>query len=219
MNHSKLKIAIIIFGKYPVQGFVKTRLATTVGDEKALEFYKTCLSNICRVAGTFSGDYDTYFYYTGADNLDAVRQYAPNIDYLVNQTEGSLTERIKHAFSSVHSSGHESILIFSTDIPEITSQKIKNICDILNDTDAVIGPDNDGGYYCLGMKRYNPELLEVVYGGTTGMLELTIQKARELNVKISQADTLSDIDNEQDLEEFRQRSPELYDLNYAKIFS
>ena len=70
---------------------------------------------------------------------------------------------------------------------------------MLDDCDVVIGPATDGGYYLLGMKKIFKELFIDLPWSTEQLLEQTLQIINKLNLEISILPELSDIDTENDL--------------------
>ena len=209
--------AIILFGKYPREGFVKTRLALTIGDTKATDFYRRCLLEIFAEVERLTDRFDVFFYFAEAEEEKGVRKLSPPSFNLVAQSNTTLTNRIQLAFEQVFNLGYERVQIFSTDVPELNAKIIQNGNDQLIDNDCVVGPDSDGGYYCLGMRLYRPELLKVVYGSKDGMLNQTIQNAKRHNFSYATLPEISDIDTYKDLQLFKLRNPILWARNYSKL--
>ena len=73
--------AIIIFVRNPELGKVKTRLAQTIGNEKALEVYRDLLFHTMSV--TQIGDYDKFVFYDCSIEL--------NIDLLEREDNAGIT--------------------------------------------------------------------------------------------------------------------------------
>ena len=68
---------------------------------------------------------------------------------------------------------------------------------MLENTDVVIGPATDGGYYLLGLKYFYKEFFENIPWSTEYVLADTIRTAEKLNLKYSLLPELSDIDTEE----------------------
>lgn len=211
--------AIILFGKYPREGFVKTRLAQSIGDAKATEFYRRCLLGIFSEVEKLTESFDVFFYFADADDETEAIRLTPSSFSIVAQQNVSLPSRINLAFEKVFELGYEKVSIFSTDVPELNVKTIQNAYDQLTGSDCAIGSDSDGGYYCLGMKSYKPKLLSVTYGSPVGMFKQTVENAKKCNIAYAILPELSDVDTYGDLQSFKLRSPILWDSIYGDLLN
>ena len=144
-----MKNALLIFIKNPVKGRVKTRLARTVGDEKALEIYLE-LSKITRMYAEMLRDVQCYVFYS--DHIDFTDDWRESHFIKRVQTGRDLGERMFHAFENVLKH-HEKVCIIGSDCPTLTNKEMQQAFDALGAHDFVIGPSTDGGYYLLGMSN------------------------------------------------------------------
>lgn len=60
--------------------------------------------------------------------------------------------RMKNAFIEGKSAGYNNIIIIGSDLFDITTEELSQAFATLNNSDVVIGPAIDGGYYLLGLK-------------------------------------------------------------------
>ena len=148
---------LIIFIKNPLEGKVKTRIAATAGDKSALEIYLQLL----KITKTIALPLDCHKHLFYSDFIDK-RDDWPNELFSKHIQKGTdLGQRMKNAFADVFSvdgASEKKVLIIGSDCAELSSSSIKNSFQALNDTDFVIGPTFDGGYYLIGMKKYRPEV-------------------------------------------------------------
>ena len=154
MKHGKR--LLIIFYRNPELGKVKTRLAATVGEEKALAIYLMMASHTKTIAEQVTTD--KVIYYT--DFIDREDNW-PNEKFDKKLQHGSdLGERMSSAFANGFSAGFERICIVGTDCFELTAEIIAEAFHELEQTEVVIGPAKDGGYYLLGMTNLLPHLFK-----------------------------------------------------------
>jgi hypothetical protein len=73
----------------------------------------------------------------------------------------------------------------------------------LQDHDLVIGPSEDGGYTLIGMSRPIPELFVDMTWSVTTVLRETLRRAAQLDLRVSQLDTLWDVDTAADWRRWR----------------
>ena len=200
---------IIIFIKNPVLGKVKTRLAATVGDEKALEIYQRLLDVTRKTVTKVNAKY--HLFYSDVIDMDDDWDIQDFDKYL--QQGNDLGERMSAAFRNIFSQNDSSalqkVVIIGSDCPALTSDILEMAFTILGDSDVVVGPTFDGGYYLLGMKEYHPALFENISWSTDAVYQETNDKSRELQLNIADLPTLSDIDNEADWNKALLENPDL----------
>jgi len=188
---------LIIFVKNPELGKCKTRLAATIGDEKALLVYKKLLEHTKNVSLQLS--LNKYLFYDQkietSDNW-ANDKFRKNI-----QHSGDLGDRMYNAFKTVLQSETKAVIIGS-DCPEISSEIINQAVEALDKKDFVIGPTFDGGYYLLGMKTASKYIFENMSWSIDSVFDETISRINKHNKTYSLLETLSDLDYEEDLNKF-----------------
>ncbi|MCH8029638.1 MAG: TIGR04282 family arsenosugar biosynthesis glycosyltransferase [Candidatus Dadabacteria bacterium] len=200
---SKTGNALIVFLKYPVPGRVKTRLADEIGTEKAAAIYKKMAEEVVTNT-TGRGKYTSLIFYDPPEAEHHIKRwlsYAHN-RYLP-QTGADLGERMKNAFEKTFALGFKNNIIIGTDCPGITTGLLGSAFESLSAHDAVIGPANDGGYYLLGLRRAQPELLTGLDWSTNRVFEQTVEKMRKSGLTWHELETLPDIDTHEDLLKLR----------------
>ncbi len=186
---------LIIFVKNPELGKVKTRLAATIGNERALDIYKQLLKKTHAI--TYSLNCDKIIYYTPeivTDDLWNDGNYQKG-----KQSEGDLGDRMLAAFSSAFKNNYQQVCIIGSDCYELKTEHISNAFNLLNYHDVVVGPSSDGGYYLLGMKKLHHSLFRNTPWSTDQVLPTTLTTIRERQLSFSLLNTLRDIDREEDL--------------------
>ncbi len=190
--------SLIVFLKNPVEGKVKTRIANTAGNIKALEIYRELLGilndNLARV------NCEVYLYFTETP-MDI--SYWANANYIYRVQKGNdLGARMSAAFEEVFRDGGSQkplkVLIVGSDCPLLSAEIIDEAFLKLDKSDIVLGPAEDGGYYLLGMKKMNTELFEGVSWSTEKVLNETLDKAAGLGLSVAFTPSLFDIDTEED---------------------
>lgn len=189
----KILETLIIFIKNPQLGKVKTRLAATVGDEKALSIYKQLLHFTQKLALSLKVNRALFY----SDELILDDDWS-NDTFQKNVQEGNdLGERMKNAFQKVLQTNKKAIIIGS-DCAELTSEILENAFEALEKNDFVIGPAKDGGYYLIGMNYFEPSVFENIEWSTEEVLPKTLEKINSLGKNVFLLPALSDTDNEED---------------------
>lgn len=194
---------LIIFVKNPVLGKVKTRLAASIGNERALEVYLKLLE-ITRKAALETDCVRNVFY---SDEIAADAWDDDKFNKFVQEGD-SLGDRMKNAFEQVFALGATKAAIIGSDCPALTSDIIKGAFAALNDKDVCIGPAQDGGYYLIGMNELYPFLFHGKTWSTDSVLQETINDIEEKDLSYSLLSELSDLDNLNDLKHSNLNFPE-----------
>ena len=96
---------LILFVKNPELGKAKTRLAATIGDEKALIIYKELLSHTSKI--TQKGNFDKAVYYSSfidENDFFDTRIFQKNIQHGID-----LGDKMKNAFEECINQGYKNI--------------------------------------------------------------------------------------------------------------
>lgn len=195
VNYTKAipKNLLLIFTRNPELGKCKTRLAATVGNENALAIYKFLLQHTARIT----------------KNLNAVKQvwYSEEVwenDIWENsvyakklQKGEDLGVRMANAFTSGFAAGFEKICIIGSDMYDLNQIDLEQAFESLNNNDYVIGGAEDGGYYLLGMKKFNPNLFQNKNWGTKTVLSNTLSDLE--NEKVHLLQVRNDVDIYEDI--------------------
>jgi rSAM/selenodomain-associated transferase 1 len=190
--------ALLVFQKNAILGKVKTRLAVSVGDEKALEIYHWLTERTHLVAKELSVDKYLFF----SDFIPERSEYPSQFFKAELQSGTDLGGRMRMAFEFLFSKGYEKVVIIGTDCPTLTARLLKTAFRSLETAELVIGPASDGGYYLMGMNQFFPELFESIPWSTDQVLELTLDRADKLGLEYDLLDVLSDIDTLDDWKRF-----------------
>lgn len=188
---------LILFIKNPALGKVKTRLAKSIGDAKALEIYRELLKISIKAASHKNLICRKEVWYS--DYIEEKDLITDTIFDKKLQRGKNLGARMSESFRSAFENGFKKAVIMGSDCPDLTTEKIESAFDLLDDTDMVVGPSFDGGYYLLGLKKYHPELFSGIEWSSSMVLNTTLQIAENLDLKVRKLPELNDIDTIEDL--------------------
>jgi len=187
------RIGLIIFIRNPELGKVKTRVAKTAGDEKALAIYKALLQHTRKVVSKV--DCNRYLFYSQEINEN---DNWPSSDFnKLVQSEGDLGTKMMASFRHVLSEC-DSAIIIGSDCPTLTSRHIEQAINILDKADVVLGPTFDGGYYLLGMNSLHSAIFQNMQWSTERVFSESVKRLNDNGLTFETLETLSDIDYEED---------------------
>lgn len=197
MDKSEKQYALVIMVKNPVAGKVKTRLAASVGDEKALEVYKALLEHTAAEAARISAV--RYIFYS--DIIERGDIFSDKDFRKYVQCDGELGVRMDYAISIPFKNEFKKVVIIGADCPGITSEHLQQAFEELDQNDVVIGPASDGGYYLLGMKKWNRWIFEGMPWSSPDLLATTRALLESKGVAWKALAELNDIDTLEDLQQ------------------
>ena len=189
--------ALLIFVRRPEAGKVKTRIARRAGEAAALWIYHQLLRHTRRVADEVKAD--RYVFY--ADTPPAQDLWEETLYRKRQQVDGTLGMRMLAAFQEVFALGYRRAVIIGSDCHTLTPAHIYEAFIRLEACDVVIGPARDGGYYLLGLNRLIPSLFEGIDWSTSRVFDQTLQRVRRQHLTAHLLDTLSDVDEWEDVPE------------------
>lgn len=196
------RIGIAVFLRYPERGRVKTRLAATVGPDRALEIYEKLLSRTLETLDALPEPFVPTLFGEPSVPLEKYRaRFADGRRRFALQEGPDLGERLYLAARTVLQE-ESAVLCVGTDCPEIRPEHFVAAAEALRSHDAVLGPAKDGGYWLLGTKRAERRLFEQIPWSTNRVAALTESRFRELRWTWAALPTLSDIDEAADAERF-----------------
>ena len=184
--------ALIVFARRPALGQVKTRIAKTMGDAGALLVYEKLLDKTRETIQHLSAS--VFIYYS--------EQSGPEADWgrkveVVYQQGRDLGARMQNAFQECLTK-HERVVLVGSDCPGITPGIVNDAFEALNNSEVVLGPTEDGGYYLIGMKSLQNDLFENMMWSTSNVYEETIQRLENNDTSYLSLPLLFDVDEEED---------------------
>jgi uncharacterized protein len=192
---------LILFGRYPIPGKVKTRLIPVMGALGAAELHR-CLAEKCldTVLTCGGSTVPVEFYYTGTACSQVRKWLGPRPVRLYPQKGRGLGERMRNALFDAIDRGAEQAVLVGTDIPHMAPDHLEDAFDALNRFDLVLGPSEDGGYWLVGLRRKD-DIFQGIQWESADVLEQTLAAAKKHGLSVHCIQTLNDMDTEADLKD------------------
>ncbi len=196
----------LVFARVPAPGHGKSRLASTMGLESAHRIAEFLLR---RTLETCAPLHHVHIGYTPADAGVAVREWLRPGWKCSAQGAGDLGSRMALAFQDAFARGYSRVMAIGCDCPEMTTHDLRAAEQALWESEVVLGPARDGGYWLLGMRRFYPELLTEIPWSTNAVFRRTMECAAASGLSVSTLRQLSDIDIESDWLEYLASNPSI----------
>jgi len=196
---------LIVFTRYPKAGTTKTRMIPELGAGGAAELQRQMTEHIISRANELGGLHPlpVEIRYEGGSERLMTEWLGPGF-YYCHQGSGDIGLRMARALQDAFGQGCETAVIIGSDIPDITTNIMQKAFEALKQSDLVLGPAADGGYYLIGVhrrtfKHCHPQLFCDISWGTENVLPQTLNIAERLGINYSLLDTLMDVDRPEDL--------------------
>jgi hypothetical protein len=183
--------------KAPKPGVVKTRLAQSLPLEAVVELYRCLLDDTLALARSLDG-VDVAIMCPASDVEDLSRAVGDSIP-IVAQSGDGLAAGLTSVFAHFAEAGRRRIVAFNSDSPHLPASVLVSAFRALAQSDVVVGPTHDGGYYLVGATASHPGLFAGDGLGTTNAYEALLGRTRALGLSVSLTDAFYDIDVAEDL--------------------
>ena len=188
-----MKSIIIVLAKAPLKGEVKNRLGKNIGMGRSKWVYEQLLYHTSKVTKKTKIK-TVLFKNKNHKKLESLFKHSIT-SFL--QKGKDLGEKMENTFLWAFEKKYQKVILIGTDLWSLNEKIVINSFKILNDNDLVIGPSYDGGYYLIGMKKFNKNIFKNIPWSTNKVLEKTISKTK--GKKISFLEIANDIDSFSDL--------------------
>jgi rSAM/selenodomain-associated transferase 1 len=130
----------------------------------------------------------------------ALRTLIPPGVRLLAQRGDDLGARLTHVFDDLLGE-HAAVLVLDADSPTLPMAWVAEGLAMLaaEQTDLVVGPSDDGGYWSIGLRTRCPALFADVPWSTERVLETTLARAQALRLRVGLLPRWFDVDTEADL--------------------
>jgi len=183
---------LAVFARSPVPGRVKSRLTPALPARLAAALYSGLLADTFLAAAGAAADERWVCW---ADEPGP----APGGFRSRTQRGDDLGERLRNAFEALLAADADRALIVGSDTPALTPAHLEEAFAALATHDVVLGPSDDGGYWCIGLGRAAPELFRDIPWSTRDVLTRTLVRAHGAGLRVATVRTLADLDTPHDL--------------------
>ncbi len=188
---------ILLFLKAPRPGLVKTRLAKTLGEQKATNVYRELVEI---TLSKIPKNWPTRVHFAPADTCLLMEKWLGSHLTYIPQPNGDLGHRLQTACEQAFNDGAKGVILLGGDCPGLTSAHLEECEESLLQNKPVIGPAEDGGYWLLGLPTPQPELFCDIQWSTPEVLPITLDRFTQSNQTPVLLETLFDVDEQETYE-------------------
>lgn len=186
---------LLLFAKAPRPGAVKTRLIGRRSAEEVTELYAAFLNDLLERLG--EGSFAVRVGWATAAGEDPPRTAAPAF----LQRGRDLGERLLHGLTEAARVA-ETMAVVGSDHPDLPVARVEEaFAAVESGCDAALGPTPDGGYYLLALRAeaLDARLFEDVPWSTPEVAQRTLERCRQVGLRVSLLPPERDVDREDDV--------------------
>jgi glycosyltransferase A (GT-A) superfamily protein (DUF2064 family) len=104
-------------------------------------------------------------------------------------------------FAQLFAREYTGVLLTGSDLPTLPAEVFQQALALLNspETDVVLGPSEDGGYYLIGLRTLYPAVFDDMIWSTPQVFADTVHRAERLGLSVAVLPRWYDIDTPADL--------------------
>jgi len=193
-----MRPVIIIMAKQPIKGQTKTRLVPPLTFDEAANLYQALLLDTIDLVISIA-TVDMAVGVTPPAAQPFFQQITPPRTILL-PVEGSDIGACLHAVTAdLFERGYKKVLAINSDGPSLPADYLTRAIELLDHHEVVFGPNEDGGYYLVGLVQPEPHLFHEVLWSTDQVFKQSLRKSAKLGLKTGILPSWYDIDTAGDM--------------------
>lgn len=189
------RVAVCVFAKPPRPGRAKTRLAVHLGAEAAAGLARAFLTDTWHAVCALPWAQPVLAVTEASEDLLALAGDAP----VWLQGEGDLGAKMGGIAAEALRQGFACVILLGADTPGLPAGHLHVLFERLRTHDAVMGPSDDGGFYALGLRRTEADLLATLPWSAPETAARTRARLLERGFSLAEAPPWFDVDEPGDL--------------------
>jgi len=193
---------VVVMAKGPVPGRTKTRLCPPLTPLEAAGLYEALLRDTMDLVSGLRG-VEMVVAVSPRNAVDEVRRIAPRGARIIAVEGADIGECLRSAMGLLFSDGFTRVVAVGSDSPTLPAEYIERAVAMLTDSDVVLGPAEDGGYYLIGIRQTQPGLFTDIAWSSSRVAAQTLERAAALGLTVAQLPSWYDVDTPVELERLR----------------
>ncbi|MDA1246256.1 MAG: TIGR04282 family arsenosugar biosynthesis glycosyltransferase [Cyanobacteria bacterium] len=192
--------------RWPAPARCKRRLAQELGAARAAQIQARLTEHTLATARNARQDHDLELV-LAIEGLAsrAARRWGQllGVDRTMLQGRGTLGLRMQRQIHRAARKGASQIVLIGSDLPQLEASDLSAAFTALERRHVVLGPALDGGYWLIGLRRPEPELLAGIDWGSALVLEQTLAAMARRGLEPELLSRRGDLDLAIDLQPWR----------------
>jgi rSAM/selenodomain-associated transferase 1 len=189
-----MRRVVVIVGKAPLTGHVKTRLCPPLTLATAAGLHAAFLRDTVALARLVEGAEVVILYPPMPGAAAALGDAVGRAVRLLAQRGRGLGEALAGAVTTLLDGGYHQVALISSDNPSLPAVYVVDAFRELARADVVLGPAEDGGYYLIALQAPHLGLFEHITWSTPIVFAQTLERADELGLVVATLPRWYDVD-------------------------
>lgn len=191
---TRLVAQIVVIAKAPVPGRAKTRLSPPFSMRQAATLAEAALTDTLTAAARVP----VLNHLIALDGTPG--PWLPPAFEVISQRGRGLDERIAAALDDAYARLPVPVVLIGMDTPQVTTDLLESAVRPLawGTADATFGPSRDGGFWLLGLRRPDPDLITGVPMSTAETGTAQLARLIGAGLRVHQTRRCRDVDNAAD---------------------
>ena len=194
---------VVIMAKEPAAGQTKTRLCPPLTFAEAAAFYEALLRDTIGLVAGMEG-IQLAIAVTPPEATGAFRRIGSPDAILLPVAGADIGDCLNQVLGRLIAAGHSKVIALNSDGPTLPADYVRRAVLGLDKTDIALGPNEDGGFYLIGLKEIQPELFREFEWSTERVTVRTLARAKAIGLNVFLLPPWYDVDTTTDLHRLRE---------------
>ncbi len=183
--------------KQPIEGGTKTRLVPPFTFTEAANLSRALFMDTFDLVASITA-VDIAVGVTPPAAISYFQQITPQQTNLL-PVEGEDIGACLHAVTAeLFTYGYQKVLAMNSDGPSLPAEYLSRAIGLLDNHDVIFGPNDDGGYYLVGLLQPQPRLFQEISWSTQQVLKQSLTRSAELGLGAGILPSWHDVDTAED---------------------
>jgi hypothetical protein len=193
---------VVVMAKRPVPGRTKTRLCPPLTPLEAAELYEALLRDTMELVSGLRG-VDMAVAVSPRSAVGLMGRLVPHGARMLAVEGADIGECLRSATEQLFAEGFTRVVAVNSDGPTLPAEYIERAVEWLTNSDVVLGPAEDGGYYLIGLRQKQPGLFTDIAWSSSRVAAQTLERAVALGLTAAKLPSWYDVDTPAELERLR----------------
>ena len=193
---------VVVMAKRPVPGKSKTRLCPPLTPREAADLYEALLRDTIDLVSGLRGA-EMAVAVSPRSAVGLMRSFVPRGARILAVEGADIGECLHSVTEELFTEGFTRVVAINSDGPTLPAEYLDRAVEMLTNSEVVLGPAEDGGYYLIGLRQRQPGLFQGISWSTALVAAETLALAAALGLTVVQLPQWYDVDTPAELERLR----------------
>lgn len=194
---------LVVMAKEPEVGSTKTRLCPPLSLTEAARLYEALLLDTLSLCSNLEG-IDLAIAVTPPESKEYFYKIRPQNALILPVACEDIGACLKKVLGELIKQGYPKVLALNSDGPTLPPENIYRAVKLLDESDLVLGPGEDGGYYLIGVKQLHENIFNHIEWSTPRVLAQSLARAEDAGLSTTLLPYWYDVDTADDIQRLQE---------------